>query len=93
MPSSVSTVPGAFRPGTIPDWADQAFDDSKWPTATLDKPLTAQGFDSYSGYAWYRIRVQPQQLATIASLSPDSPLVLLATPNSVGQLSVYVNGI
>ena len=84
--------PWRFQTGDDPTWADLGFDDSKWPTVTLDKPLSAQGFDSYSGYAWYRIRVQPQQLSAIASLSSDTPLVLLATPNSVGQLSVYVNG-
>jgi len=84
--------PWRFQTGDDPNWADPGFDDSKWPTVTLDKPLSAQGFDSYSGYAWYRIHVQPQQLSTIANLSPGTPLVLLATPNSVGQLSVYVNG-
>jgi phosphoserine phosphatase RsbU/P len=84
--------PWRFQTGDDPNWADPSFDDSKWPTATLDKPLSAQGFDSYSGYAWYRIHIQSQQLSAIASLSSDAPLVLLATPNSVGQLSVYVNG-
>lgn len=84
--------PWRFQTGDDPQWADPAFDDLKWPTATLDKPLSAQGFDSYSGYAWYRIRVQPQQLSALASFAPGTPLVLLATPNSVGQLSVYVNG-
>jgi hypothetical protein len=84
--------PWRFQTGDDPNWADPAFDDSKWPTAALDKPLSAQGFDSYSGYAWYRIRVQPEQLSAIASLSPGTPLVLLATPDSVGQLSIYVNG-
>jgi phosphoserine phosphatase RsbU/P len=81
-----------FQTGDDPRWADPDFDDSKWQTATLDKPLTDQGIDSYTGYAWYRIHVQPQQLSAIAGFSPGAPLVLLATPNSVGQLSVYVNG-
>ena len=84
--------PWRFQTGDDPNWADAGFDDSKWQTAALDKPLSAQGFDSYSGYAWYRIHIQPQQLSTIANLSPGTPLVLLATPSSVGQLSVYVNG-
>lgn len=84
--------PWRFQTGDDPRWADPGFDDSKWPTVVLEKPLVDQSIDSYSGYAWYRIRVQPQQISTIESLAPGKPLVLLATPNSVGQLSVYVNG-
>jgi hypothetical protein len=84
--------PWRFQPGDDPRWADPAFDDSSWQTATLDKPLTTQGFDSYSGYGWYRIQVKPEQLSGITSLAPNTPLVLLATPASVGQLAVYANG-
>jgi hypothetical protein len=84
--------PWRFQQGDDPRWADPAFDDSNWQTATLDKPLTAQGLDSYSGYGWYRLKVKPEQLSAIASLSPNAPLVLLASPNSVGQLTVYLNG-
>ncbi len=84
--------PWRFQTGDDPRWADPGFDDSSWPTASLDEPLSAQGLDSYSGYAWYRMRVQPQQLSAITSLSPNRPLVLLVTPNSIGQIAVYVNG-
>ena len=84
--------PWRFQTGDDPNWADPGFDDSKWTTAALDKPLTSQGFDSYSGYAWYRIHIQPEQLSAISNLAPGTPLVLLATPDSVGQLSVFVNG-
>ncbi len=84
--------PWRFQVGDDPQWADPAFDDSKWQTVNLNEPLTAQGLDSYSGYAWYRIRVQPEQLAAITSSSPNSPLELLAVPDSVGQLTVFANG-
>jgi len=84
--------PWRFQAGDDLRWADPAFDDSNWQPATLDKPLTEQGFDSYSGYGWYRLKVKPEQLSAITSLSPNTPLVLLATPNSVGQLTVYLNG-
>jgi hypothetical protein len=84
--------PWRFQAGDDLRWADPAFDDSNWATATLDKPLTTQGFDSYSGYGWYRLKVKPEQLSAIRSLSPNTPLVLLATPDSVGQLTVYLNG-
>ena len=84
--------PWRFQAGDDLRWADPAFDDSNWQPATLDKPLTEQGFDSYSGYGWYRLKVKPEQLSAITSLSPNTPLVLLTTPNSVGQLTVYLNG-
>jgi hypothetical protein len=84
--------PWRFQTGDDPNWADPGFDDSQWSTATLDKPLTEQGIDSYSGYAWYRIHIQQGQLSAVSSFAPGTPLALLATPNSVGQLSVYVNG-
>jgi hypothetical protein len=55
-----------------PQWAQPAFDDSKWETVDLTpkgmldplggfgdyvKGWTARGHAGYSGYAWYRIRV------------------------------------
>src|ERR1700677_2179331 len=59
--------PWRFLVGDDPDgrlgYADARYDDSAWPTLTLDKPLSEQGFDSYTGYGWYRLRLQPQQLA------------------------------
>ncbi len=85
--------PWRFQAGDDPRWADPAFDDSKWQSVTLTEPLISQGLDSYSGYAWYRIRVQPEQLSAITGLSLNAPLDLIAAPNSVGQLMVYVNGV
>jgi hypothetical protein len=85
--------PWHFQAGDDSQWADPAFDDSKWQTVNLHEPLTAQGLDSYSGYAWYRIRVQPEQFSAITSSSPNTYLELIAVPDSVGQLTVYVNGV
>ncbi len=54
--------PWRFQMGDDPRWADPAFDDSAWPTVTLGKSLAEQGFESYAGFAWYRLHIQPQQL-------------------------------
>jgi enterochelin esterase-like enzyme len=35
-------------------YADPAFDDSGWGTATVPDTSLNQGFDSYDGYAWFR---------------------------------------
>jgi phosphoserine phosphatase RsbU/P len=84
--------PWRFQVGDDPAWADPAFDDSKWQTVTLDQTLTDQGIDTYSGYAWYRLRLQPQQLAQFGNLRDNGPLALLLSGNSAGQLEAYVNG-
>jgi hypothetical protein len=81
-----------FHTGDDPLWADPSFDDSTWPVVILSQSLTEQGFDTYTGYAWYRLKLQPQQIAQFSNLAPGQPLSLLLTSNSVGQLAAYVNG-
>ncbi len=85
--------PWRFQIGDDPAWADPGFDDSKWQTVTLGQTLTDQGIDTYSGYAWYRLRLQPQQFAQFGNLPDNGSLALLLTSNSVGQLGAYVNGV
>jgi hypothetical protein len=88
--------PWRFQVGDDPRWADPGFDDSAWPTVTLSRPLTEQGFDSYTGYGWYRLRVQPQQLAQFSNFPgglPGNPLLdVMASGDGTGQFAVYFNG-
>lgn len=53
--------PWRFQMGDDPKWSDPAFDDSGWPTVMLNKTLSEQGFETYAGYGWYRIRILPNQ--------------------------------
>ncbi|MGD0734326.1 MAG: PP2C family protein-serine/threonine phosphatase [Terracidiphilus sp.] len=85
--------PWRFQIGDDPRWADPNFDDSAWPAVKLDQPLSEQGIEPYTGYAWYRLRLQPQQLSRFSNPADSPPLDLLLTSYSVGQLAVYVNGI
>ena len=85
--------PWRFQVGDDPRWADPRFDDSSWQNVTLSQPLTEQGFDAYSGYGWYRLRLQPQQLALLSNASSNPALNLMVSSNSVGQLAVYVDGV
>jgi hypothetical protein len=85
--------PWRFQMGDDPRWADPAFDDSSWPTVTLGTGLSEQGVESYAGYAWYRIRLQPQQLEQTGGLSGNQQLDLLVTSFNIGQLGVYLNGV
>jgi hypothetical protein len=81
-----------FHMGDDPAWADPAYNDSEWTAISLSQSLVEQGIDTYTGYAWYRLKVQPQQFAQVANLSEGQQFALLATSNSVGQLAAYVNG-
>ena len=85
--------PWRFQVGDDPRWANAGFDDSAWTTVSLSKTLSEQGVEGYSGYGWYRLRLQPQQLAQFNNLSADSSLDLLVTGDSVGQVAAYVNGV
>ncbi len=83
--------PWRFQIGDNPQWADPAFDDSSWPTVMLGRQLSEQGVDTYSGYAWYRLRLQPPQLQSGYNTASSS-LNLLVTSHSIGQMAVYLNG-
>jgi len=47
--------PWQFHLGDDPAWAAPGFDDSQWEQLTADQGWGAQGHDSYTGFAWYRI--------------------------------------
>jgi phosphoserine phosphatase RsbU/P len=85
--------PWRFQIGDDPGWSDPGFDDSKWQTVTLGQSLNDQGIDTYSGYAWYRLRLGPEQLAQFGKPQDNSAVDLLLTSNSIGQLAAYVNGV
>ncbi|HEY9126517.1 MAG TPA: PP2C family protein-serine/threonine phosphatase [Acidobacteriaceae bacterium] len=81
--------PWSFHVGDDPRWADPNFDDSKWDRITLSSTLLDQGIEPYSGYGWYRIRVQLQP----SSKAAETRLALLVTPYTIGQLQVFANGV
>ena len=76
-----------FHMGDDPAWASPNFDDSAWDKVNLNAPLAEQGIETYSGYAWYRIRLHP------VPEMPQLPLALLVVPNSIGQMQVMANGV
>ncbi|MGD0892644.1 MAG: PP2C family protein-serine/threonine phosphatase [Terracidiphilus sp.] len=72
-----------FHTGDNPQWALPGFDDSQWSLLDLDKSWAQQGYNGYSGYAWYRIRLQLPATGTPLAL-------LLSTPASSAE--VFVDG-
>ena len=73
-----------FHEGDNPAWADPDFDDSGWEKVDLTKSLADQGMDDYSGYSWFRLRVNPQP-GTL-------PLSLFLDCHGLGQLTAYIEG-
>jgi hypothetical protein len=85
--------PWKFQAGDDPRWADPALDDSSWTTVALSQSLSSQGIDAYHGFAWYRLRLNPQDVKQFGNLTAQAPLSLLVTTDLVGQGAVYVNGV
>jgi hypothetical protein len=85
--------PWRFQVGDDARWADPGFDDSTWQKVSIHQPITEQGFDAYTGYGWYRLRLQPQQFAQLSSGSGNSSLDLMVSSDSVGQLAVFLDGV
>jgi len=84
--------PWRFNIGDDPGWADPDFDDSSWRQVDASQSLFDQGIETYTGFAWYRLRLQPQQLAQLGLLKDDPLLAMLVSTDSVGQLAIYVDG-
>jgi len=85
--------PWRFQMGDDPRWADPTFDDSAWTPIKLGQPINEQGIDTYSGYGWYRMHVQPRQVARLEAAATGSQLNALLTGYTVGQFTVFVNGV
>ncbi|MGC1423645.1 MAG: SpoIIE family protein phosphatase [Terracidiphilus sp.] len=82
-----------FHTGDDLQWGESGFNDSDWPTVSLSQSLVEQGVDTYNGYAWYRLKIEPQQLAQFSGFASGQPLSLLVSSYSIGQLDVFVNGV
>lgn len=97
--------PWSFHLGDDSRWAQQDFDDSQWATMDLTPPAgsydrligtmgfvpgwTARGYHGYTGYAWYRLRVN------VKSTTADAvdTLALKMPDNCDDAYQVFVNGI
>jgi phosphoserine phosphatase RsbU/P len=73
-----------FHTGDDPRWADPHFDDSAWPLLRSDTPWNDQGYQGYTGVAWYRFRV-----AVPAGSSEPLTLQLGGLSDS---FEIYANG-
>ncbi|MFZ0746770.1 MAG: SpoIIE family protein phosphatase [Terracidiphilus sp.] len=72
-----------FHTGDNPAWAQQGFDDTHWPLLMTDENWAQQGYDGYSGFAWYRFHV---------TLPAGLSHVSLYLPYILTSYQVYANG-
>jgi len=74
-----------FNLGDRWEWADPAFDDSRWETIRVPSAWEDQGFHGYDGYAWYRFTFDGNKLDKAAQY-----LLNLGYIDDVNQ--VFFNG-
>lgn len=72
-----------FHIGDNPAWADPNFDDSTWPLIRSDAPFTKQGYPAFTGYAWYRFKVD------VPGDGRPAALLLIRIANGY---QLYING-
>jgi hypothetical protein len=84
--------PWRFHTGDDPAWAQTSFDDSTWESMDLTPPKpgamgpgwTKRGHPGYSGFAWYRLRVEVK--------GATHRLALQMPDQADDAYQVYVNG-
>jgi hypothetical protein len=68
-------------------WAEPGLDDSSWEPIRVDEPWGQQSHPSYTGFAWYRLRIEIEN----ASAAGAKNLALLIPPVQ-DAYEVYWNG-
>jgi hypothetical protein len=87
--------PWRFHTGDDLAWAQPGFDDSGWKAVDLTKPVgwTKQGYPGYSGFAWYRLRVEvkgsPDRLALKMPRFADDAYQVFVNGQLVGQFGKF----
>lgn len=80
------TGPWQFHLGDNPVWASPSFDDFFWQQLSADQTWGAQGHNSYTGFAWYRMHVN---ITPAPGASSDVALLIPAIDD---VYQVYWNG-
>ncbi|WP_420238104.1 diguanylate cyclase [Telmatobacter bradus] len=78
--------PWQFHTGDDPAWASPALDASAWEQIDADKPWGMQGHFGYTGFAWYRIRLE---LTSAPGIPAQFSLLL---PSIDDACEIYWNG-
>jgi hypothetical protein len=76
-----------FHLGDDQGWADPAVDDSNWEPIRVDEPWGQQNHPSYTGFAWYRLRLQVDN-----SNSAGTKSLAVLIPAVQDAYEIYWNG-
>ena len=76
-----------FHLGDDKAWADPALDDSGWETIRVDKTWGEQSHPGYTGFAWYRQRIEIDN-----SGSAGTKNLALLIPPAQDAYEIYWNG-
>src|SRR6202167_1362260 len=76
-----------FHLGDDKAWADPALDDSGWEQIHVDAPWGSQGHPSYTGFAWYRRRIEIDESSAAGTKS-----LALLIPVVQDAYEIYWNG-
>jgi hypothetical protein len=72
-----------FRTGDNHAWASADFGDSDWKSIDIAKPWGDQGYFAYTGFAWYRRRID----------FGDADKVAIFVPEAAGVYELFWNGV
>jgi Stage II sporulation protein E (SpoIIE) len=76
-----------FHLGDDKAWADPALDDSGWEQIHVDAPWGSQGHPSYTGFAWYRRRIEIDESSAAGTKS-----LAVLIPVVQDAYEIYWNG-
>jgi hypothetical protein len=76
-----------FHLGDDKAWADPSLDDSSWEPIHADQTWGEQGHPSYTGFAWYRLRIQIDN-----ANSAETKNLALLIPPAQDAYEIYWNG-
>jgi alpha-galactosidase len=87
----ISFPTGKFMTGNSDEWKDLTFNDSEWKSLKTTRPWQSQGYNKYTGYAWYRFHVKiPSSFKNNAAWK-DSLHINLAHVTDIDE--TYLNGV
>jgi len=79
-----------FKQGDNKEWSQPSYDDSQWKEITTDFPWASQGYESYVGFAWYRLKIMIPSSLKKKSFYHDSLQFSLGRILDMDQF--YLNG-
>src|ERR1700761_6107315 len=79
-----------FKTGDSPGWSAPSLDDRDWKDIDVSHQWERQGYPTYDGFAWYRLKTTIPSSLRRSSFFKDSIRIALGYIDDGGE--VYLNG-